>query len=82
VGHPHHTETQMDLPHKRILLLMGSGYFSSQTFSRINTSTFSTPVTLHTYSPVKMEQTEFSEMLTFKLQTPVKNPEETTQGVI
>jgi hypothetical protein len=41
-----------------------------------------TPVTLHTYSPVKMEQTKFSEMLTFKLQTPVKHQEETTQGVI
>jgi hypothetical protein len=30
--------------------------------------TFSTAVTLHTYSPMKMEQTECSETLAFKLQ--------------
>jgi hypothetical protein len=30
--------------------------FSSQTFSRINTPTFSNPVILHTYPPMKMEQ--------------------------
>jgi hypothetical protein len=30
--------------------------FSSQTFSRINTSTFSNIVILHTYPPMKMEQ--------------------------
>jgi hypothetical protein len=30
--------------------------FSSQTFSRINTPTFSTPVILQTYPPMKMEQ--------------------------
>jgi hypothetical protein len=30
--------------------------FSSQTFSRINTPTFSTPVILHTYPHMKMEQ--------------------------
>jgi hypothetical protein len=40
-------------------------------------STFSTPVTLHTHSPMKMEQTGCSEMLAFKLQSPVNNPEET-----
>jgi hypothetical protein len=38
--------------------------------------TFSTPVTLHTYPPMKMEQTQCSEMLAFKLQTPVNHPEE------
>jgi len=32
------------------------GLFSSQTFSCINTPTFSTPVILHTYPPMKMEQ--------------------------
>jgi hypothetical protein len=31
---------------------------------------------VHTYSPMKMEQTECSETLTFKLQTPGNNPEE------
>jgi hypothetical protein len=33
--------------------------FSSQTFSRINTPTFSNLVILHTYQPTKMEQTMF-----------------------
>jgi hypothetical protein len=37
--------------------------------------TFSTPVTIHTYSPMKMEQTQCFEMA-FKLQTSVNNPEE------
>jgi hypothetical protein len=41
--------------------------------------TFSTAVTLHTYSPMKMEQTEWSETLAFKLQTPLNHPEESTQ---
>jgi hypothetical protein len=31
---------------------------------------------LHTYSPMKMEQTQCSETLAFKLQTPVNHPEE------
>jgi hypothetical protein len=39
--------------------------------------TFLTAVTLHTYSPMKMEQTECSETLEFKPQTPGNNPEET-----
>jgi hypothetical protein len=38
--------------------------------------TFPTPVTLHTYSPMKMEQTGCSETLAFKLQTSVNHPEE------
>jgi hypothetical protein len=41
--------------------------------------TFSNPVILHTYSPMKMKQTECSEMLPFKLKTPVNNPEESIQ---
>jgi hypothetical protein len=38
--------------------------------------TFPTPITLHTYSPMKMERTECSETLAFKLQTPGNNPKE------
>jgi hypothetical protein len=53
--------------------------FSSQTFSRINTPTFSTPVILHTYPPMKMEQTECSETLAYKIQTPGNYPEESVQ---
>jgi len=53
--------------------------FSSQTFSCINTPTFSTPVILHTYSPMKMEQTECSEMLAYKIQIPGNYPEESIQ---
>jgi hypothetical protein len=37
---------------------------------------WSTAVTLHTYSPMKMEHTKCAETLTFKLQTPGNNPEE------
>jgi len=36
--------------------IQAPGNFSSQTFSRINTPTFSTPVILHTYPPMKTEQ--------------------------
>jgi hypothetical protein len=42
----------------------------SQIFSRINTPTFSNLVILHTYRPMKMEQTECSEMSAYKIQTP------------
>jgi hypothetical protein len=34
---------------------------------------------LHTYSLMKMEQTECSETLAFKLQTPVNHPEESVR---
>jgi len=37
------------------------------------------PVILHTYSPMKMEQTEFSETLAYKIQTPGNYPEESIQ---
>jgi hypothetical protein len=50
-----------------------------KTFSHINTPTLSTPVILHTYLPIKMEQTEHSVMLAFKLQALVKHPEESIQ---
>ena len=36
---------------------------------------------LHTYSPMKMEQTECSETLTYKIQTPGSYPEESIQHV-
>jgi hypothetical protein len=42
----------------------------------INTPKFTIPVTLHTYSPMKIEQTECSETLAVKLQTPINHPEE------
>ena len=53
--------------------------FLSQTFSRINTPTFSYLLTLHTYPPMKMEKTECSETSAYKIQTPENNPEESTQ---
>jgi len=53
--------------------------FLSQTFSHIKTPTFSTPVILHSYPPMKMEQTERSETSTYKIQTPGNYPEESIQ---
>jgi hypothetical protein len=50
-----------------------------QNFSHINTTTFSTPVILHTYPPMKMEQTECSEMLAYNIQMPANYPEESIQ---
>ena len=47
--------------------LYGKRFGSSQTFSRINAPTFSTPVVLHTYPPMKMEQTECSETSSYKI---------------
>jgi hypothetical protein len=41
--------------------------------------TLSTAVTLHTHSPTKMEQTECSEILAFKLQASGNNPEKSVQ---
>jgi len=52
--------------------------FWSQTFSCINTPTFSTLVILHTYPPMKMEQTECSKTA-HKIQTPGNYPEESIQ---
>ena len=49
--------------------------FSSQTFSRINTPTFSNLVILHTYPLMKLEQTECSETSAYKIQTPGNYPE-------
>jgi hypothetical protein len=47
--------------------------FRAKTF-RVLYHTFSTAVTIHTYTPLKMEQTQCSETLAFKLQTPVNHP--------
>jgi hypothetical protein len=55
---------------------------SSQTFSCINTPTFSIPLILHTYLPMKMEQTECSEMSAYKIQTPGNYPEESMQQML
>jgi len=41
--------------------------------------TFSNPVILHTYPPMKMEQTERSETSPHKIQTPENYPEEGTE---
>jgi hypothetical protein len=49
-------------------------FFIFRTLSR--TTNFSTDVTLRTDSPMKMEQTECSETLVFKVQTPGNNPKE------
>ena len=53
----------------------GSKIFSSQTFSRINTTTFSNLVVIHTYPPMKMEQAECSETPPYKIQMPRNYPE-------
>jgi hypothetical protein len=53
--------------------------FSSQNISRINTPILSTPAILHTYPPMKMEQTECSETSAYKLQTSKNCPEESIQ---
>jgi hypothetical protein len=37
---------------------------------------------LHTYPPVKMEQTECSETLAYKIQAPENYPEESIQDVV
>jgi hypothetical protein len=59
--------------------LYGKRFGSSRTFSRINTSTFSNLVILHTYPPMKMEQTECSETSAYKIKTSGNYPEGNTQ---
>ena len=53
--------------------------FSKQTFSPINTPTFSNLVILHTYPPMKMEEIYCSETSAYKIQTPENYPEESIQ---
>jgi len=48
-------------------------------FSRINNPTFSNLVILHTYPPMKMEQTDRSETSAYKIQTAGYYPEESLQ---
>ena len=55
------------------------GLFLSNTFSCINTPTFSNLVILHTYLPMKMGQTECSEMSAYKIQMPGNYPEESIE---
>jgi hypothetical protein len=50
-----------------------------QTFSRISTQTFSTPVILHTYPHIKMEQTDCFRMLAYKILMPGNYREESIQ---
>jgi hypothetical protein len=42
-------------------------------------TTFSTPVVIHTYLSMNMEQTECSKILALKLQMPVNNTKESIQ---
>jgi hypothetical protein len=53
--------------------------FYMPTFSHINTPTFSNPVILHTYPPMKMEETECSETSAYKIQMPGNYSEESIQ---
>ena len=53
--------------------------FRAKTFSLINNPTSSTPVILHTYPPMKMEQTDCSETSAYKIQTPGNYPGESIQ---
>jgi hypothetical protein len=45
----------------------------------INTPTFSNLVILHSYPPMKMEQTEYSKKSAYKIQTPGNYSEESMQ---
>jgi hypothetical protein len=67
-----------DQPPLRPLLPIGSGYFRAENFL-YKYPIFSSPVKLHTYTPMKMEQTQCSETLVFKLHTPVNHPEESVK---
>jgi hypothetical protein len=60
---------------KNILSPRAEAIFRSKPF-HVQYPTFSTAVILHTYPPMKMEQTDCSKTLVFKLQTPENNPEE------
>jgi len=59
--------------------LYGKRFGSSQTFSQLNTPTFSNLVVLQTYPPMKMEHTECSETSAYKIQMPGNYPEESIQ---
>jgi len=59
----------------RARLGVSHGYFRGKPFPVQNTPTFSNPVILHTYPPMKMEQTECFETSAYKIQTPGNYPE-------
>jgi len=50
--------------------------FLSETFPHINTPTYSNLVILHTYLPMKMEQTQCSETSAYKIQMSGNQPQE------
>ena len=60
--------------------ILGLRLFSSHAFSRINTPAFSNIFILHTYPPMKVEQTECSETSAYKIQTQRNYPEESIQS--
>jgi hypothetical protein len=78
----HNLSLYLDLPPPCHLPSDWFKLFSNQTFSHINTPTISTLVILHTYPPMKMEQTECSETLAYKIQMLGYHPEESIQQVI
>jgi hypothetical protein len=53
--------------------------FSRNNISRINIPTFSNLLILHTYPPMKMEQTECPVTSAYKIHTPANYPEESIQ---
>jgi len=60
------------------LLPIGSGYFRAKPFP-VRILIFSRLVTLHTYPPMKMEQTGCSKTSAYKIQTPGNYPEKSIQ---
>jgi len=54
--------------------------FSSQTFPRINTTTFLKPSSFYTQLPAYEDGTECSETSAYKIQTPGNYPEESIQS--
>jgi hypothetical protein len=69
VGHCLHHLFSLPVPTSTTPFRGAQAIFRAQPF-HVQYPTFSTTLTLHTYSPMKMEQTECSETLPFKLQTP------------
>jgi hypothetical protein len=69
------TRVEATAPTPTTLFLLAQAIFRTKPF-HIQYPTFSTSVPLHTYSPMKMEQTRCYETLAYKLQTLVNHPEE------
>jgi len=66
-------------PYPVALLPISSGYFWAKPFPVQIPQHSQNLVILHTYPPMKMEQTECSETLAYKIQTPGNYPEESIQ---